>query len=266
MSASSAQTPADQQASLLRALLQVTQGSDGDGAPGGAPAVTAPRVEAQKVWVRRPGGSATLISIRGDALVDDLRDLILRKYANSIGRHFDSPDLHLHITPRDKRPSRPLGPEERLSETLDSVYPGGQTVEEALVILVPQPHPRPSPRPPGPHSGGGNYSADMGLPSESAEGYFPPIVPSSTTLPHPPGVGGDLAAHGVPTIPPGQAQSVPSPGSGRAQAFADRPRLGRSHTPSPAVQGKQVPVPKPNGMFFNASKNALRLPASSVVT
>lgn len=245
MSGTSApQAPADPQASILRALLQVSQEAGRDGAPADISVPSGSRVEYRKVWVKRPGGSATLIPVRSDALVDDLRDLILRKYANSIGRHFDSPDLYLHITPRDKRPARPLGPEEVLAETLDSVYPGGQTVEEALVILVPQPHSRPSPRPAAFHS----YQPELGLPSESAEGYFPPVGPASSTVPHSVNVGNDPASHVPPVMPQGQAPSAPSPGSSRAQAFADRPRLGRSHTPSPAVQGKPAPVPNSNGM------------------
>lgn len=245
MSGTSApQAPADPQASLLKALLQVSQAVGGDGAPTDTSAPSAPRVEYRKIWVKRPGGSATLIPIRSDALVDDLRDLILRKYTNSIGRHFDSPDLYLHITPRDKRPARPLGPEEVLAQTLDSVYPGGQTVEDALVILVPQPHPRPSPRPPAPHS----YPADPGLPSESAEGYFPPVGSSSSAVPHPPNVGNEPTSHPPAAMPPAQAPAVPSPGNGRTQVFPERPRVGRSHTPSPAVQGKAPAAPAPNGM------------------
>lgn len=237
--------PADSQASLLRALLQVTQGGSPDGASADASRVVGPRVETRKIWVKRPGGSATLIPIRATALVDDLRDLILRKYANSIGRHFDSPDLYLHITPRDKRPARPLGPEELLSETLDSFYPGGQAVDEALVILVPQPA-RPSPRPAAPHPGAAHYPPEFGLPSESAEGYFPPVGSSSATLAPPLVPGTDPSSH-APTASSGKPPSVPSPGSGRAQVFVDRPRLGLS--PSAAVQGKPPPVPNPNGMF-----------------
>ena len=44
----------------------------------------------RKIWVKRPGSSATLVQIREDDLVDDVRDMILRKYANSLGRNFDA--------------------------------------------------------------------------------------------------------------------------------------------------------------------------------
>ena len=56
----------------------------------------------RKVWVKRPGGSATLIPIDEDDLVDDVRERILRKYANSLGRQFDAPDLVLRVR-KDRR-------------------------------------------------------------------------------------------------------------------------------------------------------------------
>jgi osomolarity two-component system response regulator SSK1 len=88
----------------------------------------------RKIWVKRPGASATLVLINEDDLVDDVRDMILKKYANSLGRNFDSPDITLRITARDhsRRQSngeRTLGPEEPITRTLDAYFPGGQTVE-----------------------------------------------------------------------------------------------------------------------------------------
>ncbi|KAF5512658.1 Response regulator mcs4 [Colletotrichum aenigma] len=129
----------------------------------------------RKVWVRRPGASPTLITINEDDLVDDVRDMILRKYANSLGRHFDSPDLTLRICPREQRQDRLLGPEEPMGRTLDAYFPGGQTVDEALVIDIPSRRtPRPSPR--APTHATAVYYADEGRPSEAGEGYFPPIA------------------------------------------------------------------------------------------
>ncbi|KAI9883479.1 MAG: Transmembrane osmosensor [Watsoniomyces obsoletus] len=106
----------------------------------------------RRVWVRRPGASATLVPIKEEDLVDDVRDMILKKYANSLGRSFDAPDVTLRIGPRHLTPraspsgDRVLGPEEPLCRLLDAYYPGGQTVEEALIIDVPRRTPRPSPR------------------------------------------------------------------------------------------------------------------------
>ena len=105
----------------------------------------------RKIWVKRPGGSATLVQIKEDDLVDDVRDMILKKYANSLGKTFDSPDMLLRIVSRGEhgqpRTDRVLGPEEPMCRTIDSYYPGGQHVDDALVIDTPPKRtPRPSPR------------------------------------------------------------------------------------------------------------------------
>lgn len=130
----------------------------------------------RKIWVKRPGASATLVSINEDDLVDDVRDFILRKYANSLGRTFDAPDVTLRIIPRDhahrsSHGERTLGPEEPIARTLDAYYPGGQSVEEALVIDVPQRRtPKHSPRVPLPY-----YLAEDLRPGEGGTDYFPPM-------------------------------------------------------------------------------------------
>src|SRR4051794_31015466 len=93
----------------------------------------------RKVWVKRPGSSPTQVFFGPDDLVDDARDVILKKYANSLGRSFDSPDVTLKIITRDSGNNnasneRTLGPEEHMGNTLDAAYPSGQTIEEALII------------------------------------------------------------------------------------------------------------------------------------
>jgi osomolarity two-component system response regulator SSK1 len=183
-------------------------------------------------------------------MVDDVRDLILRKFANSIGRHFDAPDLNLHITPRDKTQARPLKPDEILCKVLDSYYPEGQTVDDALTISVPQPQPRPSPRSAAHYAGMAHYPPEANLPVQEAEEYFPPTgAPSAPLLPQA-GIGNDLIPHATPTLSTaGQAPPLPSPNTGRAQAFTDRPRLGRSHTTSPAIPGNPNVALNPDGMF-----------------
>ncbi|KAK4888509.1 hypothetical protein LTR28_002930, partial [Elasticomyces elasticus] len=138
----------------------------------------------RKIWVRRPGASATQVQIREDDLVDDVRDMILRKYMNSLGRSFDSPDVTLRIVSRHDNQKdvveRQLGPEEDMCRTLDAYFPGGQTVDEALIIHVPQRRtPKPSPRIQHVQS----YAAlDEYRPVESGNEYFPPmpaILPAS---------------------------------------------------------------------------------------
>ncbi|KAH0263509.1 hypothetical protein KCU71_g20374, partial [Aureobasidium melanogenum] len=103
----------------------------------------------RKVWVKRPNASPTMVTVREDDLVDDVRDLVMRKYGNSLGRTYDSPDLVLRIVSRPdengkRAPERILSPDEDVCRTLDSYYAGGQTAEEALLIETPA---RRTPRP-----------------------------------------------------------------------------------------------------------------------
>ncbi|KAK2067345.1 hypothetical protein P8C59_001095 [Phyllachora maydis] len=201
-----------------------------------------PRNRDSLIWVRRPGASATLVTVLEDDLVDDVREMILRKYGNSLGRQFDAPDLTLRIVPREpQRQERTLGPEEPMGRTLDAYFPGGQMVEEALVIQVPlRRSPRPSPRigpPHVPHVPTGFY--EDGRPADGGLDYFGPgavaQVPVTVTatssgagpLPHPPSV-----------LNTGQVPQIPSPGGGTRRPYKerpDRPRLGRQHTSSPTI-------------------------------
>src|SRR5271154_5775942 len=97
----------------------------------------------RKIWVKRPGSSPTQVTVNADDLVDDVRDVILRKYANSLGRSFDSPDVTLKILARETSnknvgKERVLGPEEHIGNTLDAYYAGGQSINEALIIEMPR--------------------------------------------------------------------------------------------------------------------------------
>ncbi|KAL8291081.1 hypothetical protein RB597_005560 [Gaeumannomyces tritici] len=193
----------------------------------------------RKIWVRRPSASATLITINEDDVVDDLRDLILRKYANSLGRQFDSPDLTLRIIPREQQRERVLGPDEHMIRTLEAYFPGGQTVEEALIIDVPlRRTPRPSPRSGPPHlqMNAVYYGppSEDNRPPENGTDYFGPAVVNSVTLPN----GVTAHPHSISVINTGQIPQIPSPGGTRTRAYRerpDRPRLGRQHTSSPTI-------------------------------
>ncbi|KAF2114140.1 hypothetical protein BDV96DRAFT_600865 [Lophiotrema nucula] len=210
----------------------------------------------RKIWVKRPNASATLVQIREDDLVDDVRDMILKKYTNSLGRNFDAPDVTLRISPRHdtnnssatKGGERQLGPEEEMCRTLDAYYPGGQTVNEALLIDVPQRRtPKPSPRVP-------MYYAhhDDTRPYENSSEYFPPmpiVNPSPAAistashahshdprpvLPHPP--------HSIAVLSTGQLPPLPSPGSSRKHH--GRPKYPRHNTASPTtIMNATVPMP-----------------------
>ena len=201
----------------------------------------------RKIWVKRPHASATLVQVNEDDLVDDVRDMILRKYANSLGKTFDSPDLTIRISPReDAHRDRTLGPEESICRTLDAYFPGGQNVEEALIIDIPRRTPKASPRPTT------LFVTEDGRPSEAGEGYFPPVggVPSPhhhITIPAPTN---GTVSHSIAVLETGHIPSIPSPGGTRSRIFrerTDRPRLQqRAHTSSsPTVISNTSSVPLP---------------------
>ncbi|PLB35796.1 uncharacterized protein BDW47DRAFT_109845 [Aspergillus candidus] len=196
-----------------------------------APESTMPR----KVWVKRPGGSATLVPFAPDAVVDELRDQVILKYANSLGKAFDAPDVVIRITPRDGiTPERILSPEEPLTSILDNYYPGGQMVEEALVIDILQRNtPKPSPR----HTVYYHHE-----PGDHGE-YFPimPANPNVATPPaHPSSATGPVNPHTAPSISiltTGMPPPLPSPGS-RGNRHSRRPPLTRHATNSPTIIGQ----------------------------
>ncbi|OLN86066.1 Response regulator mcs4 [Colletotrichum chlorophyti] len=250
----------NRQTTLIRNLLEAQANNELDPTIAESLLPISGNMVTRKVWVRRPGASPTLITVNEDDLVDDVRDMILRKYANSLGRHFDSPDLTLRICPREERQDRLLGPEEPMGRTLDAYFPGGQTVDEALIIDIPSRRtPRPSPRAPT-HATTVYYTED-GRPSEAGEGYFPPVVQAlpSPNLPvpivapvntapahvshtslavHPIHAHAVHAPHSIAVIGTGQIPPIPSPGSTRSRAYKgrpERPRLGRTHTSSPTI-------------------------------
>ena len=216
----------------------------------------------RKIWVKRPGASATLVSINEDDLVDDVRDMILKKYANSLGRSFDSPDVTLRIAPRDhnRRNShgeRTLGPEEPITMMLDTYFPGGQTVDEALIIDVPQRRtPRHSPRVPM------NYYISEDLrPLEGGTDYFPPMPPQITGSPHlPSGLSATNATgshhpslqHSISVLNTGQLPPLPSPGSRGTRMSSHRPKYGRTQTSSPTIMGS-TPHSQNHGNYFASS-------------
>ncbi|KAE8354819.1 hypothetical protein BDV28DRAFT_69931 [Aspergillus coremiiformis] len=196
----------------------------------------------RKIWVKRPGGSATLVPTAHDALVDELRDQVILKYANSLGKTFDAPDIVVRISPREDSnkqatPDRVLSPEEPLVSVVDSYFPGGQAVEEALIIDIPlRRTPKPSPR----HS----IYYETTEPGEHGE-YFP-LMPINPNIPTPPAQpsnsSGSAGAHPAPSISiltTGMAPPLPSPGS-RGNRHTRRPPLTRHTTNSPTVLGQSV--------------------------
>ncbi|KAH8648384.1 hypothetical protein BX600DRAFT_365561, partial [Xylariales sp. PMI_506] len=227
------------QTTLIRALLNSGQAPDTSQLDPDQLLPISGNMVTRKIWVKRPGASATMITISEEDLVDDVRDLILRKYANSLGRQFDAPDLTLRISPRDQNP-RQLQPDEPMGRTLDAYFSGGQTVEDALLIDVPTRRtPRASPNP--------RYYGDD-RPHESGSDYFPPYPPAPHT--HAALVNGTHTMQFPPAmtiIGNGQLPPLPSPGSTR-RLGSSRPKMQRMHTASPVTaipnsHAQHAPVP-----------------------
>lgn len=236
-------------ARAIRTLLEpdIAPAAAGPGAPANADYFSGPSnfnagMLHRKIWVKRPNASATLVQIREDDLVDDVRDMILKKYGNSLGRSFDAPDLTLRILPRDsnaKSQDRILGPEEDMCRTLDAYYPGGQNVNEALIIEVPkQRTPKPSPRVPlyyAHHDDSQNHQSE----------YFPPmplVNPSPASIgtnPHESRIALTHAPHSIAVLQTGQLPPLPSPGSRRGHT--NRPKNFRHNTASPTTLTGGVP-------------------------
>ena len=257
-----------QQTRLIKTLLETelpphSGATNLDYFTANGPSTISANMVSRKIWVKRPQQSATLVQIHEDDLVDDVRDMILKKYANSLGRNFDAPDVTLRIIPREQRQERTLGPEEPMTRTLDAYYPGGQTVDEALIIDVPlRRTPKPSPQPQ-------RAYYDESRPAEGGSDYFPPMpIP---TAPSPQlsgivtGINGQpnahhptLTSHSMSVLTTGHVPALPSPGSNRRHHPRDRPRIGRQHTSSPTVIGNITQAP----ILNNGTQPFLRAPRS----
>lgn len=199
----------------------------------------------RKIWVKRPASSATQVTIKEDDLVDDVRDTILKKYNNSLGRNFDPPDLTLRMvhrkqSARHSNGERTLGPEEPMLKLLELHYPGGQSVEEALIIDVPKRQtPKHSPR-----MAMQYYLPEDLRPHENGTDYFPPMPLAAQHSPHLPtnlstsnaqGGSHHPSAHSMAILTTGQLPNLPSPGGRARHSQMNRPRYGRQHTSSPTV-------------------------------
>lgn len=234
----------NRQSTLIQTLLRGAQGEENPSGLNTDQLLSiSGNMVTRKIWVKRPSASATLVTINEDDVVDDVRDMILRKYANSLGRQFDAPDLTLRIRPHGNQQERMLSPEEPMARTLDAYFPGGQSIEDALIIDVPlRRTPRASPRSGPPHAPHIQYYVEDRRPPETANDYFGPgavtaaaHVPVTVTAPS----NGSNHPHAIAVLNTGQLPQVPSPGGTmRARNYRERPerpRLGRQHTSSPTL-------------------------------
>lgn len=235
----------NRQSTLIQTLLRGSQADDPNGMNADQLLPISGNMVTRKIWVKRPGASPTLVTINEDDVVDDVREMILRKYANSLGRQFDAPDLTLRIKPSGNPHERLLGPEEPMARTLDAYFPGGQSIEDALIIDVPlRRTPRASPRAGPPHAPNIHYVIDDPRPAETANDYFGPGALSAAHLPltvTAPSTGPSVSLpHSISVLSTGQVPHLPSSPGGtlRARNYRERPerpRLGRQHTSSPTL-------------------------------
>jgi osomolarity two-component system response regulator SSK1 len=194
----------------------------------------------RRIWVKRPGLSPTMIKIDEDFLVDDVRDLILQKYQNSLGRNFDAPDIAIRILPREKSQRSPseidrvLLPDEPIARTIDIYYPNGQTSDEALLIDIPvRKTPKASPAAIAYYPGEGpDYFSAQPTPNSghlTTQGghYFVQPIPHTT---HP---------HSISVLTTGHLPPLPvSPGgTNRVQR---RPKTRSVQTSSPILLSKET--------------------------
>lgn len=206
---------------------------------GPVPVARQERMVRRKVWIKRAGASPTLVQITDEDLVDDVRDLVLRKYGNSLGRTWDSPDVSVRICPRERtHQERLLGPEEPICGLLDAYYPGGQHIEEALMIEVPRRRsPQRSPRILYPH----NEHYNDSRPVENGGTYFPTMPAAS---PHPTndsrGSPHPVPPHSIGVIETGQLPVLPSPRE--RKSHYGRPKAHRQHTSSPTFPTSGAPL------------------------
>ncbi|KAI1005861.1 hypothetical protein K3495_g2358 [Podosphaera aphanis] len=210
----------------------------------------------KKIWVKRPGASATLVHIDENDLVDDARANILKKYANSLGRHFDAPDVTLKIFSRGLGQDRLLGPDEPIAKVIDLNYPGGQKIEEALVITISsQDASKLSPRP------ARHYHENR--PTETCTDYFPLMsVPAASHIPNGAGtsVNGQAQHSPLPNsmsvITTGFIPAITSPGGSTGRRTQrERPRVSHQQTPSPSVN---ISVPQPSSVPLHLTNSQSR--------
>lgn len=106
--------------------------------------------------MKRSQGPPTTVALSEDEIVDDLKFAIVQKFPVGLGRSYDSPDLTLRLRPRPFRPGMNsssstatnsaahqhqhdlvLAPEENVARVIDTYFPGGQKVEEAIAVETP---------------------------------------------------------------------------------------------------------------------------------
>ncbi|KAK9333264.1 hypothetical protein V1520DRAFT_333081 [Lipomyces starkeyi] len=55
-------------------------------------------MDRKRIWVRRPHGAATTVLVSASDIVDDLKTALIGKYATSLGRTHDAPDISIRMS------------------------------------------------------------------------------------------------------------------------------------------------------------------------
>jgi osomolarity two-component system, response regulator SSK1 len=94
--------------------------------------------------VARDGPRSVEVELTDDFLVDDLREAILKKYPQSLGKYHDAADLSIRVPPRrhegDGKVTDEIGrvllPHEHVAQVMREEHPNGQKSSEAWTIIT----------------------------------------------------------------------------------------------------------------------------------
>ncbi|CAH2351515.1 oxidative stress response two-component system protein Ssk1p [[Candida] railenensis] len=74
----------------------------------------------RRIWIKRVGGTPTTLTVTKSDIIDDLKSLVLQKFANSLGRSFDSADLILKMDLSSRVPTNINSSNAKKSTTIGS--------------------------------------------------------------------------------------------------------------------------------------------------
>lgn len=137
-----------------------------------------------RLWVKRGvNGTPASIQLQESALIDDVKDAVFRKYPVALARAYDSPDVSICVMKATSNKgavleAKVLAVDEELGQIIAAHFPGGQRVEDALVIQIPSGPPRASPFL-GPNARNSPLAGQLALMHGEMRDfeYFPPTPP-----------------------------------------------------------------------------------------
>ncbi|BFZ53485.1 Two-component response regulator SSK1p [Savitreella phatthalungensis] len=167
-----------------------------------------------RLWIKRgTNGTPASIQLRESDLIDDVKDAVFRKYPVALARNFDSPDVSICVvkpgqTKGSSIEARVLAVDDEIGKVVASHFPGGQRVEDALVIQVPNTAARASPFL-APGARNSPLAGQLALMSGDMRDfeYFPPTPNMAGTAGSTNGISVDVSSANA------QAAGLPSAGS-----------------------------------------------------